>query len=123
MKYLKLNDIRAYKLSFGLSNTVWKIVYDWESFSKNTVGMQFVRSIDSISANIAEGFGRFHKKDKVKFYINSRASVFESLDWLQKIKIRKIISDQEYQNIFSILSNLPKEINSLIKFTDINLTI
>ncbi|MCK4639103.1 MAG: four helix bundle protein, partial [Bacteroidales bacterium] len=23
---------------------------------------------DSISANIAEGFGRYHKKDKIKFY-------------------------------------------------------
>jgi len=31
-------------------------------FAKDTIGKQFARSVDSISANIAEGFGRYTKK-------------------------------------------------------------
>ena len=59
VKYLKLNDIDAYKKSLKLSNYVWSIVMKWEWFEKKTVGMQFVEAVDSISALIAEGFGRF----------------------------------------------------------------
>ncbi len=59
--YLKLNDISAYKGSFHLSNYVWNAVVKWDYFAKDTVGKQFARAIDSISANIAEGFGRYKK--------------------------------------------------------------
>jgi four helix bundle protein len=55
--YLKLNDITAYKIAYNLSNYVWDIVLKWDYFAKDTVGKQFVRAVDSISANVAEGFG------------------------------------------------------------------
>lgn len=117
MKYLQLNDIDCYKHALALSNYVWNIVIKWERFSKYTIGMQFVNSIDSVSANIAEGFGRFHKLDKIHFYHISFGSVTESLDWNQKAKIRKLISDAEYLHILTELKSLPKEINQLIKYT------
>lgn len=36
----------------------------------------------SVSANIAEGFGRFHYRDNYKFCSNARGSLFEVLDHL-----------------------------------------
>ncbi|MCK5823698.1 MAG: four helix bundle protein [Bacteroidales bacterium] len=122
-KYLKLNDIDAYKTAFNLSNYVWNVVVSWEWFPKNTVGKQFVRSIDSISANIAEGFGRFGKKDKIKFYRYSMGSTKEFFDWNEKSKIRKLLKIEEYEYIFKELDKLPKKLNSLIKFTNEKLTI
>lgn len=92
-------------------------------FFKDTVGKQFVRSIDSISANIAEGFGRYSKKDKIKFYRYARGSAYECLDWLEKIKIRELIKNEQYDYIFKILKSLPKEINYLISYTNSKLTI
>ncbi len=64
-KYLKLNDIDAYKRAFHLSNKVWIIVISWDHFSKNTIGSQFVRAVVSVSANLAEGFGRYSKKTRL----------------------------------------------------------
>lgn len=122
-RYLKLNDINAYKISFNLSNYIWNIIISWNYFEKETIGKQFARAIDSVSANIAEGFGRYGKKDKIKFYYYSHGSIKESLDWLQKSKTRKLISETDYCYIFEILNNLPREINSLIKFTKDKLTI
>ena len=61
-KFLQLNDLQAYRAAFELSNYVWDIVIHWKFFERDTVGKQFARSIDSISANIAEGFGRYFKK-------------------------------------------------------------
>ena len=122
-KYLKLNDVPAYKIAFNLSNYVWNVVIKWNWFAKRHVGGQFVESIDSISANIAEGFGRYHKKDKIKFYYYSRGSVKESLDWNEKSKIRKLIKEEEYNYILGELQKLPKEINHQINITNTKLTI
>ena len=117
-KYLQLNDIEAYKVSFRLSNKVWDIILKWNSFAQNTVGQQFVRSIDSVSANIAEGFGRYTKKDKVKFYRIAYASAMETLDWNEKSKVRNLINEDQYSEIFNDLKRIPIYVNSLIKFTN-----
>ncbi|SRR6266403_2300602 len=87
-KFLHLKDITAYKKSFHLSNDIWSLVSRWDYLAKDTVGKQFIRAADSISANIAEGFRRYHKKDKQKFYFNARGSAYEALDWLQKAKAK-----------------------------------
>jgi len=117
-KFLKLNDIEAFRISFHLSNYVWDVVLEWNNFSQRTVGEQFVRAVDSISANIAEGFGRYGKKDKIKFYRYSQGSLSESLNWNEKSKIRKLLSVEEYKFIFGELQKLPKAINALILFTN-----
>lgn len=106
----------------ALSNYVWTIVIEWEWFAKRTVGAQFVEAIDSISANIAEGFGRYGKKDKIKFYYYSFGSVKEGCDWNEKSKIRKLLTDEQYKHILKELQTLPIEIHQLIKFTNIRLT-
>jgi four helix bundle protein len=117
-KYLKLSDIEAYKLSFYLSNNIWAIVLKWSLLPKNTVGEQFIRAADSISANIAEGFGRFGKKDKIKFYRIAYASTLECLDWNEKAKARNLLNKEEYSYVYNELQKLPKSINALIKYTN-----
>jgi len=117
-KYFKLEDIIAYKISSDLSDFVWEIVSKWDWFSKSTLGMQFVKSANSIAANIAEGFGRYHKKDKNKFYYNARGSAFETIHWCKKAYKRKLLSEEENVYISEELRKLPKEINTLIKLTN-----
>ena len=121
-KYLKLNDIDAYKVAFNLSNFVWDLIVKWDRFNSDTVGKQFVRAIDSISANIAEGFGRYSKKDKVKFYRISFGSMYESLDWNEKAFKRKLLSKTDHDYIYSELQKLPKLIHQLINFTNSKLS-
>ena len=120
-KYLKLNDIDAYRRAFHLSNKIWDIVISWDHFSKNTVGLQFIRAVDSISANLAEGFGRYSKKDKIKFYRIASGSLKESLDWNEKAKFRNLISVEKYSELYNELNTLPLEINQLIKYTNLSL--
>lgn len=122
-KFLQLNDIDAYKRAFNLSNYIWNIVIKWDYFSKDTVGKQFIRSVDSISANIAEGFGRYSKRDKIKFYRISYGSLKESLDWNEKAKVRQLLTEEEYQFVFNKLNDLPKCINQLINYTEQKLKI
>jgi four helix bundle protein len=116
-KFLKLNDIEAYRVAFNLSNYVWEVVAKWDAFAKRIIGQQFVNSTDSISANIAEGFGRYTKNDKIRFYRLSYGSLFESLDHNEKAIKRNLLKKNEYEHIFSELQKLPKLIHYLINFT------
>jgi len=120
-KYLQLSDIEAYFVSFSLSNYVWSVIVYWDYFSKDTVGKQFVKAVDSISANIAEGFGRYNKKDKIHFYHYSYGSIKESLDWNQKAKVRKLLTEAQYDYIYTELDKLPKLTRQLILYTDLHL--
>lgn len=94
-KHLQLNDLEAYKVAFALSNFVWSRVEQWDYFAKKSIGIQFVTAIDSVSANIAEGFGRYGKKDKINFYRYARGSVYECLDWNEKSRVRKLLVQQD----------------------------
>ena len=121
--YLTINDISAYKIAFELSNYAWDIVVKWDNFAKYTVGKQFTEAVDSVSANIAEGFGRYFKKDKINFYRYGKGSVSESTDWNNKSILRSLLTQDQYTHIKQQLDILPKEINNLIKFTDQKLKI
>ncbi len=122
-KYLTLNDISAYRIAFELSNYVWDIVIKWDNFAKYTVGKQFTEAIDSVSANISEGFGRYFKKDKINFYRYSKGSVSEGTDWNNKSSVRELLTQIQYDHIKQELDILPREINNLIRFTDQKLKI
>ncbi|RLD33201.1 MAG: four helix bundle protein [Bacteroidetes bacterium] len=119
--YLKFDAIDAYRTAFNLSNYVWDLVIKWDNFAKFTVGKQLVESTDSISANIAEGFGRYHKKDKIKFYRYSNGSLLESIDWIKKSKYRGLVTPEEFEIILQAHEKLPLELNQLIKYTNIKL--
>lgn len=74
---------------------------DWQL--KKVIGDQFIRAIDSIGANIAEGYGRYHYLDKVKFYYTARASHIEAINhWLSLLWERSLISESQYRELIKI---------------------
>lgn len=73
-----MEDLEIYQLALEVGEYVWKLVDKWESFPKRTVGGQFVEAADSISANIAEGYGRYFYKDRKQFCYYSRGSLMET---------------------------------------------
>ena len=112
---MKLEDLEIYNLSMTLSDKVWDFVIKWEYFSKDTIGKQWVRSADSVSANISEGFGRNTYRDSRSFYYIARGSLYESKTWLDKAKRRKLISETDYKILFSEHNVLGYKLNNFIK--------
>lgn len=116
---MKFEDLEVYKLSMDLSDKIWNLVIKWEYFPKDTIGKQWIRASDSISANISEGFGRNNFKDQRSFYYYSRGSLCESKTWLDKAKRRNLIDEETYQmmiNEFNVLGiKLNNFINSVTK--------
>lgn len=115
---MKLEKIDAYVHAHQLGNEIWELVDQWESFARWSIGIQITKSADSISANIAEGFGRYYKKEKIRFYRYGSGSVWETREWLIKAKQRKLIPDQQADALISGVEELPKMINRLILYTN-----
>jgi four helix bundle protein len=116
--FITIKDLQVYQLSRKLSTIAWDI-YSKKSFEeKKIIGDQFIRATDSIGANIAEGYSRFHFLDKVRFYYNARASQSESTDhWLELLFERNKINQQVFDEYKSISKDLQIKLNNFIKFT------
>ncbi len=75
---------------------------------------QLRRSALSVSANIAEAFGREHTLDKLNFYYHSRGSLAETKSHLIYGKRVRYFKDGEYQNIFHCIEDIWLNINKII---------
>ncbi|RZA04068.1 MAG: four helix bundle protein [Sphingobacteriaceae bacterium] len=116
MSYYNLEDLEVYQLAEKFSDDVWAIVIKWDYFAKDTVGKQMVRSADSISANIAEGYGRYHYKENRNFCYFSRGSIIETKGWLKKAKNRELLSESDFNNLFETLQTIHIKLNAYLKF-------
>jgi four helix bundle protein len=112
----ELEKVRVYKISVELGDSVWREVVKWDNFCKITIGRQLVDAADSISANIAESFGRYHQKDVVNFLYISRGSLYETKSWLEKARERKLISDAGSKVLLKLLDDLAPQLNSYIAY-------
>ena len=107
-----LEDLRMLQTAEKIADGIWEQVIEWGSFAKNTVGEQLTRAVDSIGANIAESFGRFHYGEKLKFLYYARGSLFESKYWLNRTLARNLMPPERTQNYTHQLSSLARQINA-----------
>lgn len=115
MEYV-LEKLEVYNLAEKLSDDIWDIVIKWDFFKKDTIGKQLVRAADSISANIAEGYGRYFYKESKQFYFYSRGSVQETKSWLSKCLRRKIIDAEKCGLLLERCNKILLMLNAFIKF-------
>ncbi len=110
---LKIEDLEIYQMAEDLSDKIWNICVKFDYFAKDTIGKQLVRAADSISANNAEGHGRYHFNDHLRFCYYARGSLFETRSWLLKAIRRNLIKDK-IEEITEIIEILPKRLNAYI---------
>lgn len=70
-------DLEIWQLSIKLAKDVYKLSESFPQTEKYGTSDQIKRAVVSVSTNIAEGFGRFHYKDKKNFLYNTRGSLME----------------------------------------------
>ncbi|KAF0238021.1 MAG: S23 ribosomal [Prolixibacteraceae bacterium] len=111
---MKLEDMEIYNISMEIGDEIWFSVVEWENLAKYSIGQQIVRSADSIAANISEGYGRYHFKDRKNFMFYARGSHYETITWLTKAQNRKIISNEFFEGIIAKMEKLGVKMNNYI---------
>ena len=75
-------DLDVWKKGHQLVLEIYKITKDFPKEEKFGIIDQLRRASSSITANVAEGFERYHFNDKIKFYYQARGSVAEVQNFL-----------------------------------------
>jgi four helix bundle protein len=110
-----LENLDLYRLSIDIGETIWKLVIEWDYFQKSTLGNQLVRAADSISLNIAEGYGRQHHKELKQFCFISRGSVLETKSCLEKAFRRNLIDNAQYEILLNESNRILMMLNKFIR--------
>ena len=77
---------------------------------------QIIRSSRSIGNNIAEGHGRFHYQDNVRFCIIARGSLSETLDHFIVARDENLISEDIFNSFQLKYDRALKLLNGYIQF-------
>lgn len=75
-------DLEVWKSARKFCNDVLIITKKFPAEEKYTLTNQIIRLSRGITANIAEGFGRFHHQENIQFCRTARGSLYETLDHL-----------------------------------------
>ncbi len=115
MSYIQLEELFVYQTSRKLSDSAW-ILYeslDWKD--KKIMGDQYITAVDSVGANIAEGYGRYHYLDRIKFYYNARASLIEAKHWSSLLFKREKILKKNYEEFIACAQHAHAQLNTYIR--------
>jgi len=96
-----------------LVERVYQVTKDFPKDEIYGMTNQIRRAVTSIPVNIAEGRGRYHKKEQAQFFYNARGSLYEVITFL-KIAMRlgylsndkALQIDKECQQVLGKLSGL-----------------
>lgn len=118
MKKIKsYKDLEIWQLAIKLIVKVYKLLDTFPKDERFGIIAQGKDSVVSIAANIAEGYGRWHFKDRINFIYNSRASLFETETHLiigNKLGFIKSDNYKLYEEILKDIKNLSIKINNYI---------
>ena len=109
---LKFEELRVLQAAEGVADGIWRRVVQWDPFAREVVGGQLARSADSVGANIAESFGRFHYGEKLQFLYYSRGSLFETKYWLNRARTRNLMPSAQVQDYAAQLTDLARQLNA-----------
>jgi four helix bundle protein len=107
-----LEDLRILQDAEAIADGIWRQVIEWEPFARDVVGGQLARAADSIGANIAEAFGRFHYGEKLQFLYYARGSLFETKYWLNRAMKRQLMAPEQARDYANRLTGLARQLNA-----------
>lgn len=108
-------DLNAWKEAHKLVVMIYKITKGFPKEETYSLIDQMKRCSVSITSNIAEGFSRQSKKEKIQFYFMSKGSLTELQNQLLVARDVKYLSPESFKSIAEQTVTVHKLINGLIK--------
>ncbi len=109
---MRFEELRVLQAAEAIADDIWQQVIHWDPFARDVVGKQLARAADSVGANIAEAFGRFHYGEKLQFLYYARGSLFETKYWLNRTLTRDLMPSAQAHDYVSLLTNLARQLNA-----------
>jgi four helix bundle protein len=107
-------ELKVWQDGKALTVAIYRVT---EAFPKKEMfGLtdQLRRAANSVCANIAEGFDRFHTKDKIRFYYNSRGSISECISHLLISCELNYLNQEQKDELIGRFKSVSRLLNNMI---------
>ena len=109
-------DLVVWKKARELRKEISELTKTFPKEEKYRLFDQMIRASRSVTANIAEGYGRFHFQENIQYCRQARGSLYELLDHFTVVLDEKYISVELHDEYKIKILNLIKILNGYIKY-------
>lgn len=110
-------DLQAWKLARELRNHVYQISRRFPPEEKHVLTAQLRRAAISITANLAEGYGRYSYQENSQFCRQSRASAYEVRDHLSTALDQGYVAQEAWHETELLAKRVIQVVNGYIRAT------
>ncbi len=109
-------DLTCWQKARELRKKLYQLANALPKYEQYKLASQIRAASVSVTANIAEGFGRFNYQEKIYFARVSRGSIFELQDHLYACLDGKYINEEDFNKLYSHCVDVAKSINGYISY-------
>jgi four helix bundle protein len=110
-------DLKAWQLARQLMIGCHKLAQRLPAIERNDLIPQIRRSSKSVMANIAEGYGRYHYLDSLRFYYIARGSLTETISHIITARDLEYTNAEQHQALYDLGREAERTLNGYINFT------
>lgn len=116
--YKGFKELECWKKARELRSKISQVAKSFPPDEKYNLTSQINKAARSITANIAEGYGRYSYTDTRHFFIQARGSVAETIDHLTTALDEKYITEEIYNELDDLAGLVFKLINGYVAYLD-----
>jgi four helix bundle protein len=110
-------DLQVWQVARELRTELYRLANSLPDFEKFGLASQIRRAASSVTANIAEGFGRFGYQENAQMCRQARGSVYELRDHLTTCVDQGYISPAEGERLDTLASRVGQLLNGYLRST------
>lgn len=111
-----LEDLEVYKVAVEIRKGISRFSKELPVEEKYKLKDQIIRASRSVTANIAEGYGRYHFQEQIQYCRQARGSLFELKDHLSVSLEEDYLTEEVYRSKIKKIENAIKKMNGYIKY-------
>jgi four helix bundle protein len=109
-------DLKVWQLAQRLMVECHKLAATLPTIERFDLAPQIRRSSKSVTANIAEGYGRYHYLDCLRFYYIARGSLTETINHIITAHDLDYMDHQRFQELYDLGREVERALNGYIAY-------
>ena len=109
-------DLDVWKVCRELRTQIATIARTFPKEEQYRLRDQLVRASRSVTANLAEGYGRFHYAETIQFARQARGSFYEIIDYLTVAQEEKLISVETFTSMREGVLRAVSLVNGFLRY-------
>ena len=109
-------DLNVWQNCRDIRIAIWKLCKKFPAEEKYRLVDQMIRASRSSTANIAEGYGRYHFQENIQFCRQSRGSLYELIDHVLTAKECEYIDHGKCEHLIKEIVSAIRLLNGYIKY-------